>query len=410
MSDIIETPLTEAFLDQVVARPERFLLEDAQLPTELLHNTRDCFASGKSLEFYELGVLEGLHVKDFPDEQIWEQLQLRNQPVLRTFSRKLGRLMNWVEELADEAEKEDDDGESIISQGSIAEEVTSEVGSTTSDEIGHDGVSDSDQAEWAGLEDGESSVSDVEALDSDSDQEESEGLDDESVDDQEDDESDAAEGSVDEPVVKKYEVDDDFFQLDAMEKYVNAAEKEEEKDHELRRALQRGKITADLNEGEDGDDDDSDEEIDYFQDLNGPMRFGLGNEGDDDQGDPNVMYDEFFGSQKFQRQDRPRQEPLSVSFENDHTGDESEPDYSDADTLRASKPRSLFGEDDGSAGEKGRQEELSRFEQQQQRLQKRIEQLEAENVGLRDWCMVGEVSARDRPENSLLEQDLEFDH
>ncbi|KAJ1955547.1 hypothetical protein IWQ62_005504, partial [Dispira parvispora] len=200
MSDIIEAPLAEQFVDQVVARPERFLLEDAELPTELLQNTRDCFASGKSLQFYELGVLEGLHVKDFPDEQIWEQLQLRNQPVLQTFSRKLGRLMNWVEELADDGENEDNDDESVISQGSAGEEALSEVGSTASDEFGQDEVSDSDMPEWAGLEDGESGASDAGTLDSNSNHEDSEGIDVESANDHEDDESDASEGSVDEPV------------------------------------------------------------------------------------------------------------------------------------------------------------------------------------------------------------------
>ncbi|KAJ1948596.1 U3 snoRNP protein, partial [Dispira parvispora] len=222
-----------------------------------------------------------------------------------------------------------------------------------------------------------------------------------------DDESDASEGSVDEPVVKKYEVDDDFFQLDAMEKYVNAAEEEEEKDHELRSALKRGRIPADLNEDEEeDDDDDSDEEIDYFQDLNGPIGFGLG---DGDEEDPNIMYDEFFGSQRFQHRDRPRHESRKVSFEDDHPDDESESDDHDADNSHPTKPRSLFADDDSNDEEGGR-EQLSRFEQQQQRLQNRIEQLEAENVGTRDWRMVGEVSARDRPENSLLEQDLEFDH
>lgn len=53
---------------------------------------------------------------------------------------------------------------------------------------------------------------------------------------------------------------------------------------------------------------------------------------------------------------------------------------------------------------------LSRHERRQRALQSHISSLEAENVGKKDWVLSGEARARDRPLNSLLEQDLEFDH
>jgi len=42
-------------------------------------------------------------------------------------------------------------------------------------------------------------------------------------------------------------------------------------------------------------------------------------------------------------------------------------------------------------------------------LREEIEQLESENVGPKDWVLMGEVGSRTRPQNSLLEEDLEFE-
>lgn len=42
-------------------------------------------------------------------------------------------------------------------------------------------------------------------------------------------------------------------------------------------------------------------------------------------------------------------------------------------------------------------------------LSSQIAALEAENVGVKDWATKGEAKARDRPVNSLLEEDLEYE-
>jgi U3 small nucleolar RNA-associated protein MPP10 len=42
-------------------------------------------------------------------------------------------------------------------------------------------------------------------------------------------------------------------------------------------------------------------------------------------------------------------------------------------------------------------------------LQAEISQLESENVGPKDWVLMGEADSRKRPQNSLLEEDLEFE-
>jgi len=54
--------------------------------------------------------------------------------------------------------------------------------------------------------------------------------------------------------------------------------------------------------------------------------------------------------------------------------------------------------------------DLSTFAQRQLALKKQIEELELENVGKKDWTLMGEANSRSRPINSLLEEDLEFEH
>lgn len=56
-----------------------------------------------------------------------------------------------------------------------------------------------------------------------------------------------------------------------------------------------------------------------------------------------------------------------------------------------------------------KEEVKSTFEQRQDRLRKRVEKLEEEALAEKPWQLKGEVTAKTRPPNSLLEEVLEFD-
>jgi len=43
-------------------------------------------------------------------------------------------------------------------------------------------------------------------------------------------------------------------------------------------------------------------------------------------------------------------------------------------------------------------------------MEQKIKKLEDQNISEKYWAMTGEVSARDRPEGSLLEVDVDFEH
>lgn len=51
----------------------------------------------------------------------------------------------------------------------------------------------------------------------------------------------------------------------------------------------------------------------------------------------------------------------------------------------------------------------SSFEERQRRLRQHVEKLESEAVSEKPWQLTGEVTAKKRPQNSLLEEIVEFD-
>ncbi|KAL8781474.1 MAG: hypothetical protein Q9203_000371 [Teloschistes exilis] len=92
----------------------------------------------------------------------------------------------------------------------------------------------------------------------------------------------------------------------------------------------------------------------------------------------------------------------------------------DVDRTIAAVRRDIFEDDDLSAGEDDTdvdsaadpgdpRSRRSNHERRQAKLAAEIRRLEAANVAKRDWTLSGEARAADRPLNSLLEEDLEFE-
>ncbi|KII94333.1 hypothetical protein PLICRDRAFT_50314 [Plicaturopsis crispa FD-325 SS-3] len=65
--------------------------------------------------------------------------------------------------------------------------------------------------------------------------------------------------------------------------------------------------------------------------------------------------------------------------------------------------------DDLFAEEEAPEPDLSTHEKRMASLKEQISTLESENVGKKDWVLMGEATSRARPQNSLLEEDLEFE-
>ncbi|KAL5518905.1 MPP10 [Sanghuangporus vaninii] len=85
---------------------------------------------------------------------------------------------------------------------------------------------------------------------------------------------------------------------------------------------------------------------------------------------------------------------------------ESETDRSDVGREAVSRLKDDLFADEGDA--EASKSGLSTHEARMEELRKQISELEAENVAEKEWVLKGEVTSRARPQNALLEEDLEF--
>ncbi|KAL9988124.1 hypothetical protein ACROYT_G002529 [Oculina patagonica] len=66
--------------------------------------------------------------------------------------------------------------------------------------------------------------------------------------------------------------------------------------------------------------------------------------------------------------------------------------------------------DDGLDTDEEKSKAISNFEKKQQKLKEKIDKLEKANLAKKPWQMSGETGGNVRPVNSLLEEDVSFDH
>jgi U3 small nucleolar RNA-associated protein MPP10 len=146
--------------------------------------------------------------------------------------------------------------------------------------------------------------------------------------------------------------------------------------------------------------------------MDGVGDMGLGNTND-------IMYADFFAppaqSQKKKKNKKGRPNPHNFPAATDKSRDGEEDVQRTMDAVH----RDLFDDEDEEDEEQdGEEEQLdpsdprsrrSTHERRKAALAEEIRKLEAANVAKREWTLSGEARAADRPLNSLLEEDLEFE-
>jgi len=392
-----------------------------------------------------------LHVEGFESNQVWQQAKRIITCTLQDAKQTLKEL-----EERNQVQKEDVNGEEDLSELDESEIYGSEL----SDE---DSVSESDEEKDG--EELEDELSDDEAGDDNDHLEEmvegdieeedddDEGEDEDEVDDQNNEESE--EEDVGSFVADPHGLNDGFFSIDEFNKQTQMFE------------------DADARADPNVDQGSEDEEIDWHADLlstkqpavkinpkmskknkkenDDDMAFGFENEDEDegeddedDEGGPtfgNMDLDAPEGDSEIEDEDGAMDDEDEFNANDIHYkdffapprrkgGNKSKPRKSDTTKLMgpaedeveramADVRRDLFDDESEREDSEDALSELSAgdprsrrsaFERRQAKLAEEIRKLEAANVAKKDWTMAGEAVAADRPVNSLLEQDLDFEH
>ncbi|KAL3993074.1 ADP-ribosyltransferase 5 [Sarotherodon galilaeus] len=387
------------------AQPENFLSLQDEVATDFTSITKTLYDLHKAQEpgHYKGSPLAQLVVENFDEEQIWQELELQNKAVLKHFKNAID------EALADETltvlEEEEQEESGQEEEGASADDDDDEEEEEEEQELEPPRRSKKMAVEVEDNSEDDSDLDfDVDALEKKEKQKKDTGR------------------KASKAKVVPSEVDDKFFKLSEMEAFLDDMDKREGKE----------------------DEDD----VDYFQDLP--------SDEDDDldleqiistkkqkkntvKSSRNLKYKDFFDavdSEPAKTDDPSDGEDDSVDEsqeegeeviddEDDDYDGEEEGDDEDEErgqsrsshkkvTFNLSDDEDSEGEDvedilGGKAKGSAKSEAKSSFEKRQEKMSQKIEELEKVALAEKPWQLSGEVTAQTRPENSMLEEDVEFE-
>lgn len=378
-SELASSDAVEEFLSKVVAKPERLAGTNVLASDLCGHAVKHLFDRSKKDEEKPFGVLPELLLEGFDSEQVWEQLHLRNVPLIRYVKKQAKKLISNDEAIVVFV----DDGDDSEISGNAQSEDEEEAADTDSREH-EDPLKDNSNAD------------------------------------------EADENFI--PV--KHGIEDAFLNLDEMNAFLDEQD-----------ALEARKG------GDEEDDEESDDDIDYFADVPDEEEDENGEQGpgaryDDfyDAPDTDVLtYDDAFNkigedrdeeldgddeehdeedgvppAQKRTRKvrkaasldDMNEDEELSEGAEDEEDEEEQVDGDEDAGETesKGNAGMSLFDAEDDEDGS------LSTFQKQQKALKRKIGNIEDGMLQEKTWAMRGEATRADRPADSLLEPEFEFEH
>ncbi|KAJ3148712.1 u3 small nucleolar ribonucleoprotein MPP10 [Geranomyces variabilis] len=402
-------PLSAPVLDSLLSRPDAFLRPTPALSDSFLKITQTLYGLAKHSEPFpnEFSPLETLLVDGFDAEQVWEQLQLQNEPML-------GYLAEKVEHVLDEGDDDREDGAMSDSMDMTQSEIDAMDIDGMSDDLEEDGddleaESDEDLAE-DGESDGASEINGAAELSDEDGDDWNEELGEAGDAGSASEEEDSKLGAGRTPQ-NRSEIDDDFFSLEEMERFADFGE-----DRDLKKAAKSL---------DDDEEDDDEEEYTFGDAILNEAALEIDNDNDEDNAN-DIRYEDFFGPREHHPEnldgfsERPRNNRLPRNEAADRDRpisnwkpkaddiDELPQEDTDFDGLNINRVANLLADDEDA--DLDPTSETSRFEKQQDRIANQISRLEEEALGTKSWTLQGEAGTKARPMNSLLEEDLEYEH
>jgi U3 small nucleolar RNA-associated protein MPP10 len=373
-----------------------------------------------------------IHTEGFEVEQVWEQARRVIDALRGDAQRALEELGEVEVDSEDEAET-GDGGVQLLKFDEDSFEIVSDDESLEEDQ-GLSGVEEEDGSEGERVDE-----------DGSADEVEFDGLD-------EEDEGDEGEETTGIFVEDPHGLNDGFFSIEEFNKqseflerqdaagdlYTGEASDEEEIDWDADPLAMAAKPVSSSRRAAAMDiEDDEDEEMENDEeedsptfgnvDLNAPEGESGGEEEDlemDEEVDPagdntnDILYKDFFEPPPRKTGKGERQADYLERKSRKAKAIEPEDDVAGIERAMADVRRDLF---DDVSEEEGSENALSdvdpsdpksrksAHERRQAKLAEEIRRLEAESVAKREWTLAGEARAADRPLNSLLEEDLDFE-
>ena len=384
--------------------PEQFFTSSAENSERLLAITKELYLHIKSQEAslgHEFSTLPELYTEGLDLEQVWEELQLQNRPTLKYLKGTFDRLNDMdidAEEQGEEQSYTDDSDDGDDSDDDI--QFAGRLGSPSDD------LNDSTATEKMVFD------NEGEHVDSDDVNSESEAKEDQDLGGSEDEVDDVGADDDDQELARdgsgvNLNDPDAFFNWDDYEAF---ADGKEGIDHLMNVVVDEYDQLQEIHE-----DDDSDKSKRPNEENEDVVEYGI----DEEEADPSIdysklSYKDFFDPVAILRKKKQMQEDqaktksgsLRESMEasrdvehDDAHGDESE---SHSESNSGSESASSSG------SESDPEEPLSKHEQFQRAMKAQIRELEAENTKSRGWALNGEVRAQMRPQDSLMDADLEY--
>lgn len=295
----------------------------------------DLVKKGKLSKFLIKNGIDKLQVKDFDDEQIWQEIELENRPLIKTFIKEIAKISSRKKKLS---------------------------------------IKLKSQKEKTGNNENYAQNVDESTLPNESNSK------------------------------------DRFFDVNELEKFLEIEDRKELGEYQQ---------------------DSDEEDIDYFQSFSS----------DEEDNEKRAMYSDFFDSVDYQQakgtkddfdldsnEEIDEEEDLDENEENEENEeyDENEDDmdidtrdaeYNDAEYDQALGHKIFNNIDSDSDSDSDDDESVinssegkSEFEIQQDLLRRQISKLEKSSLKEKSWQLKGEIESEKRPENSLLEEHLQFDH
>ncbi|KAG9688375.1 Mpp10 protein, partial [Aureobasidium melanogenum] len=369
--------------------------------------------------------LKKVHVEGFAVEQVWEQARRIIDAARKEAQRNFDALAEKyaIDDSEDESEGQDgedlsEEGESDVGEEGVDYEVEGE------DVDGEEEDDDEDMDVDGEVDDYEES--DIEA--------------DEDVEMGSEGESGAESEEAAEYIPDPHGLNDGFFSIDDFNKQSEFLEQadacgdndfDDDDDEGIDWGANPLAASATVSKAAQNDDDESDDEDGPTfgnVDLNAPEGFS-DNEEEVEEGEMDgmgslsntndVKYADFFAppAKKARKNKKGRPNPHNFPAKQASPSGADEPAEDDDEMERTMEKvhRDLFDdvtddeEDEENLDPADPRSRRSAHERRQAALTEEIRRLEAANVAKRDWTLSGEARAADRPVNSLLEEDLEFE-